>query len=88
LEQLDNLEVVENFEKSRKLENHVKGGDVKLEVKEEEKGKGEGEGKEEKEGHSLTGMKEDSSKEGVKEEEGTATVEADVKEKEVKKLEE
>lgn len=94
MEQLDNLEVVENFEKSRKLENHIKGGDVKSEEKEVEgevKREGEGEGKEEvgEEGHGVTIMKEDSSKEGaiVKEEEGAESEEADVKE-EVKKPEE
>ena len=31
MEQLDNLEIVENFEQSRKLENHVKGGEIKIE---------------------------------------------------------
>jgi hypothetical protein len=87
LEQLDNLEVVENFEKSRKLENHVKGGDIKLDGK----GEGKGEEKEEvgKEGHGVTMMKENSSTEGVTEEEGAESEEADVKkEEEVKKIEE
>jgi hypothetical protein len=50
LEQLDNLEVVENFEKSRKLDNHVKGA-VKLEEKGEGKGEVKGGGEE---GHSVT----------------------------------
>ena len=38
MEQLDNSEIVDNFEKSRKLENHVKG-----EVSREENAKIEGE---------------------------------------------
>lgn len=87
MEQLDNLEVVENFEKSRKLENHIKGGDIKLEAK-EEVGEGKGEGKEEvgEEGHGVTMMKENSSKEGLKEEEAAESEEAAVEE--VKKVEE
>ena len=45
MEQLDNLEIVENFEQSRKLENHVKGGEIKIEENVEggEEGKGKGE---------------------------------------------
>ena len=69
MEQLDNTELIENFEKSRKLENHVKGGEIKIEenVKEEREREGgggeeegEGEGKGEGEGGNVAdgGVKE------------------------------
>ena len=84
MEQLDNPEVVENFEKSRKLGNHIKGGDVKLEgTGEGGSVGGEGGGGE---GHSAAIMKEDSSMEGFKEDKGVESEKAAVKEEEVKAI--
>lgn len=50
MEQLDNVEIVENFDKSRKLENHVKGGEIKEEGEEVEERERDGKGKGKREG--------------------------------------